>query len=195
MLVLAVACDQPSGPPSTQSNQSDILLKPYTSCQFSGGLAPVQIDRLPGTGIRYRTVETSDGERRVSMLDGYRMMLAYPGTSYFANMKVERSDPTQYFSDKEAVINSLRYMVGQSKGVKVEVENRSYNGFDQYALNNPAIEVNGPISTYVLFRDSAQIIVTIYFLNQKAEERKFQSLDEYNALKERVLEDFTKCVS
>jgi hypothetical protein len=175
-----------------ESDGSDGL-RPYTACRFSGGLSVVEVNRLPGSGLRYRTIQNPDGPRKISMLDGYRVMLAVPGKSYFANMHVEKSEPSQYLSDKDAVIKGFGSIVSQS-GSAIVPEHRSYNGFDMYASSDATMEGHGPTGMYVLFRDSEQVIVTIYFVDQKPEDRKFKTLAEYKALTEKVLEDLTNCV-
>lgn len=194
-LILTFTCCQRSSVPTTEISHQADELKPYTICQFSNGLTAVQVDRLPGGSIHYRTIDTSAGAKRVSMVNGYRLLLAFPNTRYFANIKVEQSDAKQYSSDKEAIIKSLELIAEQAKKSKTEIEHRSYNGFDIYGLNNPKIEIDGPISMYLLFRDATHTVVTIYFLNQAAEYRKFQSMEEYINLRDNFLEEYTRCIN
>ena len=59
-----------------QSAERDDSLKPYTSCIFESGLRIAQLDRLPKK-IKFRTVETSKGDRKISLADGYRVMIGY----------------------------------------------------------------------------------------------------------------------
>lgn len=168
-------------------------LEPYVSCQYGAGLSVVSNIRLPGRGVRYRTVETSDGQKRVSLVDGYRLMLAQGEPSYFANMKVERSDPSQYVSDKAAVIKNLEFALQESSTGKAVWEHMPYNGFDVYGVTDPTMDGNGPNGIYVLFRDATQTIVTIYFLGQKPEYRKFKTIEEHDALRDLMLEELTTC--
>lgn len=76
-LLLNVGWLQLPGAARIESGRSDDL-KSYTSCRFSGGLDVVEVRRIPGNGLRYRTVQTPGGLRTISMLDGYRVMLAVP---------------------------------------------------------------------------------------------------------------------
>jgi hypothetical protein len=48
---------------------------------------------------------------------------------------------------------------------------------------------------YVLFRDSTQTIVTIYFLGQKPEHRKFKTIEEHDALRDLMLEELATCAN
>jgi hypothetical protein len=169
-------------------------LKPYTECQFADGLTAVSVDRLPGTGVRHRTVETADGERRVSMTDGYRVLLAYPGTDYFANVKVERSAPEEYVSDKAVIVAGLEQLAPTGGPGRGTVVHRHLRGLDMVSLDNTSINVRGPISMYVLFNDSTQTVATVYFLNQRADRRRFQTFEEYAALRDTFLEEYTKCI-
>ncbi len=128
------------------------------------------------------------------MIDGYRIMLAYPGRIYFANMHVEQSDASQYSADKDAAIKSMETLVAPS-GTPMVSEHTSYNGFDTYAANDPTMTGNGPSGMYVLFRDSKHLIVTIYFVDQKPTDRQFKTFSDYATLRDGVLKDFTTCAN
>jgi hypothetical protein len=169
-------------------------LKAYTSCRFSNGFSVASVDRLPGQGLRYRTVQTPTAAEKVSMVDGYRVMLSVHGRSNFANLHVEESDPSRYPSDKEAVIKSLETIVSASGRPSVS-RHSQYNGFDIYSSTDTVMGGNGPAGMSVLFRDSSHMIATIYFLGQRAKDRNFGTLAEYNVLKEKMLVDFTICAS
>jgi hypothetical protein len=47
---------------------------------------------------------------------------------------------------------------------------------------------------YVLFDDKAHVATTVYFLNQQAWERKFQTMGEYGRLRDSFLKAYTGCV-
>jgi len=165
----------------------------YVACQYADSVSPVSTIRLPGRGVRYRTVQTADGNKKVSLIDGYRIMLVQGQPSYFSNMKVEKSDPKQYASDKDAVIKELEFMQGLSISGQHAWEHMPYNGFDIYGLMDHTMDANGPNGVYVLFHDSTQTIVTIYFLGQKPELRKFRTIEEHDAIVDRMLEALTIC--
>jgi hypothetical protein len=170
-------------------------LDAYVLCQYGAGLSVVSTTRLPGQGVRYRTVATSSGEKKISVVDGYSLMVGQGEPSYFANMKVEKSDPSQYVSDKDAAIKSLEFAMQQSSTGKAVWEHTPYNSFDVYGVNDPTMSGNGPNGIYVLFRDSTQTIVTIYFLGQKPEYRKFKTIEEHDALRDHVLAQLTTCAN
>src|SRR5258706_15462400 len=65
-------------------------LVPYTNCPLSNGLASVSVERAPHLPMA-RPVETPSGTRGVSVADGYRVILAFPNTDPFVNLKIEIS--------------------------------------------------------------------------------------------------------
>jgi hypothetical protein len=165
----------------------------YINCQYQDSLYPVTIIRRPdaGRGNGSRMVATSEGEKRVSVIDGYTIVLGQGAPSYFANMKVERSDPKHYASDKDAVTKSIEFaMDGWRHG---EWEHMPFNGFDLYGVSDPTIDDNGPNGIFVLFNDSTQTIVTINFLGQPPAYRRFKTIDEHDAIRDRMLNAVTKC--
>ena len=170
-------------------------LDAYISCSYSAGLTVRSTIRLPGEGVRYRTVETPKGKRKVSVIEGYRVMLSHSEPSYFANMKIEKSDPRQYASDKEAVTSELEVLKRSSVTGKHVLDHMPYAGFDVYGLMDPTMDDNGPNGVYLLFHDPTQTIVTIYFLGQKPEHRKFKTIEEHDALVDRMLEELVTCAT
>jgi len=193
----------PSGVLAQQRGDS---LRPLTRCGFADGLRTVGADRTPAD-IHERYVMTARGAQAVSLADGYRVMLAYPGSDFFANLKVERSEDARYPDDKRAVVAHMEYMATRSSewaGVSVPLEHRTHKGLDLYSIdwhtidfyipNNPVTLGGGPIGTYVLFEDARRLIVTVYFLNQRPERRRFQTIEEYRVLRDRFLESYTTCL-
>jgi hypothetical protein len=151
---------------------------------------------------------TLAGPRSVSLADGYRVMLAYPSTEFFANVKVELSQDSRYPADKRTVVESVRYLANQSSKearTSVPIDRPAYRGVDVYGVNFPTIDFyiannpptlgGGPIGTYVLFDDFRKMIVTVYFLNQRSGRRQFKTIEEYRTLRDRFLEDYTTCMA
>ena len=182
--------------PDPISPQEGEPLDRYVFCQYGAGLSVVSTRRLPGQGVRYRSVATSSGEKKISLIDGYSLMVGYGEPSYFANMKVEKSDPSQYVSDKDAAIKNFEFANQLAPAaIKAAWEHMPYNGFDVYGFDDPTLDANGPNGMYVLFHDPTQTIVTIYFLGQKPEYRKFKTIEEHDALRDHVLEQLTTCAN
>jgi hypothetical protein len=75
-------------PARSQDTPSIKAFKPYTGCTLSDGLSVVETAPL-AFGVTSRTVTTVKGPYRVAMTDGRRIMFAYPGEDFYANVKVE----------------------------------------------------------------------------------------------------------
>jgi len=191
-ILIGVSCVVPEIA-GAQSPAAAEPLDRYVTCQYADSLYPVKIDRLPGRGIRYRPVATAQGEKMVSVIDGYSILLGQGAPSYFANMKVEKSDPKQYASDKDAVTKNIELAMDQSQ--HGEWEHMPFNGFELYGLTFSSMEGNGPNGMYVLFNDSTQTIITIYFLGQPTAYRTFKTIEEHDAIRDRMLVALTTCAA
>lgn len=168
-------------------------LQVYASCRFDDGLQVVQVDRLP-PGTKSRSVTTNGGQEEISLLDGYRIMTAYPNTDYFTNIKVERSDPASYAHDKRVAIENLEWMIANTSGLQSNKATQvTFHGRVAYGLDRKNIE-GGSQGVYILFSDTEDAIITIYFLNQRPEARKFSTVLEYQKLRDHFLDEFTNCM-
>jgi hypothetical protein len=76
-----------------------------------------------------------------------------------------------------------------------EWEQMPFNGFDLYGVSVPTMDDNGPEGMYVLFNDSTQTIVTIYFLAQPRGYRTFKTIEEHDAIRDRMLNAITNCAA
>jgi hypothetical protein len=170
-------------------------LDAYLSCRYAAGLSVVSAIRMQGEGLRSRDVTTAEGNKRVSVIDGYRLMISQGEPSFFANLHIEKSDPRQYARDKDVVIKSLEHAMDARPGPKAVWDHVPYNGFDVYSVTDTTMDANGPHGMYVLFRDPTQIIVTIYFLGQKPEHRHFATIQEHDAIVDKMIEDLTTCAN
>lgn len=172
---------------------ADTGLAAYTRCPFEGQLAAVAVDRAAGVATP-RTVETASGGRPVSVADGYRVMLAFPATRPFVNLKVERSVAGQYAADKQTVIDQMQYMADRTPAHTIALTRRMQDGIDVAALDNPALTA-AVIGFYTLFDDAHGIIATAYLLNQAPEQRAFKTLDEYGVMRDRFVRNMTACMA
>jgi hypothetical protein len=176
-----------------QTPKRDDSLKPYTSCQFEDGLKIIETDRLP-KDVTSRPVDTLNGEKQISLLDGYRVMVAYPKTDYFANIKAEKSNPADYVKDKEVAVDGMKWAIAQGKEMETQEPVKvSYNGFEGYALSRKSL-VGNTLGITLFFSDADQHIVTIYLLNQNPKKRKFQTIEEWRTLRDNFLNRYTSCV-
>ena len=168
-------------------------LAPYTSCVFPDGLRMVSIDPL-APGVQSRSVETSAGMRSVDMVAGERVMFAYPMTDFFANVKTELLPADRYPALKQTLLDNLQFLESEKGGPSpAEALPAGLHGFEVHGNDRRKLE-GGVMGMYLMFDDTAHVATTIYFLNQHAWERKFQTIDDYGRLRDNFLRTYTGCV-
>jgi hypothetical protein len=182
---------------SSQSKGATDPLKSYTTCQLPGDLKVKEVTRRPKSLEKYREVTTAKGMERVSVVDGYRVMLGYENVRYyFANIKIEQSDAGSYALDKERVINDLSHAASTKQATKILLSDKTIlNGFEHHGIDRDVIDVGGTLGIHVLFYDADHLIITIYFLNEEKKNRRFGSIDEYRALRGDFLNHYTECLN
>jgi hypothetical protein len=169
-------------------------LRPLTTCAFGQDLRPESVDRWPA-GTPWRSVKTSTGTMQVSVADGYRMLLAFPDTAPFVNLKLERSQPGRLAADRTAILAQMTSFAA-TPGAKVapfKVVER--NGVEIMALNNPALGGGDVISIYTLISEKTNVIATAYLLDQKQERRKFKNYEQYQALRDDFIFALAVCMA
>lgn len=182
-----------------QGTQTDPL-KPYTKCKADGGMKIREVDRLPAKADRFREVETDKGMEKVSLLDGYRVMFAFPDLPYYyANVKIERSAADSYEQDKAILVNQLKFFTTTKEPTKMIFSDKTtLNGFEHYGLDRDKIDIGGVMGTHVFFYDSDQLVVTINFLNQSKaiflNNRRFETIEEYGELRDKFLNSYSQCL-
>jgi hypothetical protein len=182
-----------------QSGTNIDPLKPYTTCKVPGDLKIKEVTRRT-PGNMYRKVTTTNGEEKVSVIDGYRVMFAYPDlTYYFANVKIEQSAPDSYSQDKEILTNQLKYDSSKKEATRMIFADKTLlNGFEHYGVERDRIDVGGQVGWHVLFYDLAHLVITIYFLNQSRavffNKRRFESIGEYREVRDDFLNRYSECL-
>jgi len=162
-------------------------------CEFSDGLQVVQVDPL-ARGVSARTVTTAQGPKQVNMLAGLRIMFGYPGSDFFANVKVEKLPPAEYPDLRQILIENFNYLADSTPSTKHNGSIASVlGGIDARGMDRDKLD-GGVIGLYLLFDDKRHVVSTIYLLNQDPERRHFQTLDEYNKLRDRFLSAYPSCV-
>ena len=170
------------------------VLVPYTLCTFSDGLAAESVDRLNDAPM-FRSVTTASGSESVSVADGYRVMLAYPNTDYFVNLKIELSIAGRFAEDKQHIVEQMREIVAHSSGRIMKLEQASSKGISVYGLNNRGIDNGGVASFYTLFDDAKGIVVTAYILNGDPQHRAFANMAQYLKLRDRFVSTYMSCMA
>jgi len=174
-------------------------LNPYTACKVPGDLKIKEATRRTA-GDNYREVITDNGKQKVSVLDGYRVMFAYPDlTYYFANVKIEQSAPNRYAQDKEILVNELKHYSTIKGATGMPFSDRTLiNGFEHYGIDRDKIDIGGQVGIHVLFYDPAHLVVTVYFLNQSkaifGNNRRFETIQQYQQLRDDFLSHYSECL-
>jgi len=175
---------------TAQAASGTPALQPYLSCQFSDGLQIVETDPL-APGITSRAVDTDTGPRQIDLEAGVRVMFAYPGTDFYANVKAELLPAANYPRLKRSLLDNFDHL---THGNIVNAAQRTpLNGFEVRGLDRERLE-GGVLGIYLLFDDSAHVVTTIYMLNQEPQDRQFQTMEEYRALRDHFLAAYTACI-
>jgi hypothetical protein len=169
-------------------------LRPLTACAFGNNLRAQSVDRWPGEAAA-RTVQTSNGPMAVSVADGYRMMLAYPDSKPFVNLKLERSQPGKLAADRIAILAQMTTFAATPGAPVSPFKVIERNGVEIMALNSPSLDGGGVISIYTLISEKSKVIATAYLLNQKPAERKFKDYQQYQQLRDDFIFALAVCMA
>jgi len=174
-----------------QTGSGDELAR-YSACKMPDGLKVVETAPL-APGVSRRPVQTDHGEQMVEMEQGKRVMLAYPGEDFYANLKAERLRAATYQSEKRILIDEFDYILASGDNARNYAIKPKLNGFEIYGLDRSKRE-GGVLGIYLFFDDMRHDVVTIYFLNQEPPVR-FKTMEEYAKLRDNFLQAYTSCLA
>jgi hypothetical protein len=163
----------------------------YASCSLSDGLAVVETAPL-APGVKARTVKTLTGTYNVAMEEGRRVMFAYPGEDFYANVKVEVLPKDGYAESKAALISSFDQTIASGDTVRNYLLKPILNGFEVQGQDRTKRE-GGVLGIYLMFDDPTRTVTTIYMLNQEPPKR-FHTIEEYALLRDKFLREYTACI-
>ena len=169
------------------------VLQPYTTCKLPTGPDVVEVTMLPSAPMT-RTVDTLRGPRNILMLDGVRVMFAYPETDFYANLKAEVLPADTYAAEKADLISEEDKMLAAD-----DTNSRNYalkpkvQGFEIYGIDRKKLE-GGVLGAYLFFDDPTHVVTTIYFLNGDPGRRRFNDMGEYAKLRDSFLQNYTSCI-
>jgi hypothetical protein len=168
-------------------------LEAYTSCFFPDGLQISSVAPL-AANVTSRTVETADGPQTIDLVSGKQVLLAYPFTDIFANVRAEVLPADRYAAQKAVLVANLAYMEAQPGGPEAAQPLPGVlHGFEVHGNNRTQLE-GSVLGMYLMFDDAANVATTISFLNQESWQRKFQNMDDYARLRDQFLVTYTGCV-
>jgi hypothetical protein len=187
---------------------------------FADGLRLVEVRQRLGDSPSWRSVEivsdSPDGparQEKVSVVDGITAMYAYPGSGYFANVKVEKSAPGSIERDKAILAEALEHVYARSRqGVTawvkehpadkekfdrftagrdyMELERGKYKGVD-YLVLTQNLSVANPAAMPAqlhIFLPRDGLIVTAYLMKQRT--TMFKTLDEFRRSQRAFIEGY-----
>lgn len=166
---------------SLRKNDINPQFSRYVIERFGDGLKKVELIRRDNK-ITYRIIKTGKGKERVSVVDGFRILYAYPNTKPIAKVIIEKSKEGEYENDRKKVLNQLKYL---SRGQK-EVVRRIYKGVVYHSLDSDALS-KPIVGLTVMFFPEDQIIGTVHFLFEESEKSKFYSYKEYQRLRNKFI--------
>ncbi|MES2149714.1 MAG: hypothetical protein V4508_07950 [Pseudomonadota bacterium] len=168
-------------------------LRRLAACPFGPQLNAVSVDRLANRAS-WRTVKTSSGTMRVSVADGYRVMLAFPDSGPFVNLKLERSAPGRFGADRAAILAQMTSFAASPNAPVTPFQVVVRNGVELMMLESASIGAGGPIGMYTFVSEHAGVVATAYLLNQKPGRRKFQTLQQYRQLRDGFITALSGCM-
>ena len=180
------------GPGAASARAADPL-RPLTRCTFGKDLQAQSVRRWTDP-TPWRAVQTSTGPMQVSVADGYRMLLAFPDTAPFVNLKIERSLPGRLAADRTAILAQMTSFAATPGATVAPFRAVERNGVEILALNNTTLN-GGVISIYTLISEKTNVIATAYLLNQKPSERKFKTYEQYRALRDDFIFALAVCMA
>jgi hypothetical protein len=95
-----------------QDRSTDPLQR-ITQC-FRGGEFHAECTYRLSESVVSRQVDTATGPMRVSIDDGYRMMVYRKSTAPLVNLLIERSAAGQFASDRDAIVRHMAALAADS---------------------------------------------------------------------------------
>ncbi len=165
----------------------------YESCSFPDALRIVE--RVPlNEGLNERAAETSHGSTVVELEAAERISMGYPDQDFYANLRVEKLAAKGFRAQKATLIEEFNHTLAQSpEGSRNYSLPARKRGFEIYGLDRNRLG-GGVLGIYLFFDDLNRIATTIYFLNQDAATRPFQTMEQYAKLRDQFLDSYTACV-
>lgn len=176
---------------SAQGQSGPDLFVAYSGCSLADGLSVVETAPL-APSVTSRTVKTVLGTEQVPLVAGRRVMFAYPGEDFYANVKVELLPAPGYEQTKKALIANFEYLLASGDNSRNYALKPHLNGFDIQGLDRSKRE-GGVLGVYLLFDDATHTVLTIYMLNQEPPHR-FRTMEEYATLRDAFLSGYTGCI-
>ena len=188
---LALAC----AAASAHAADSPSRVERYASCEgFAGGVGIRRTAQRPAEEPAYREVTGKGVTRRISVVDGVRVVYAYPEKDPFADLKAEASDPAKYAEDKRELRTMFEAVArAEGPGAYKTLEGPGYTG-QEVVKPAPSGSLLGITQ---LFFDADKVIVTItfpYFPNQPASGLSFSTHAQFLPMRAAFVRGYLDCI-
>lgn len=193
LAVLVAAMSMPAKAEQGNVERDSDTLMPIVTCMAKGHLQLAKTSRLPAH-ILFRQVMTADGNRKVSTLDGYKLLLETAPNITFVDLKVEQSDAKLFLEDRAAIMAQMEKIDASKSAQTKPMSIRKQHDIEVIALNQPSLNVTGPLSVYTFLSEAKSVIATAYVMNQPIEQRAFKTMSEYEVLRDLFVEDLVACL-
>lgn len=181
---------QTTAPPTPM--ERTIRMQPYVRCfSFDDGLQAISFDGRPKNLERWREVKIGESSRRISVVNGVRLVYAYPGNGPFARMMVEQSDWNSYVEDVQTAQQALEETARDSDA---HYQLLTLTGASGQSVTKKQMAGETLGSTELYF-DADRTIVTVYYLHPAPDKARFKSLQEFSSLRERFEAGYVQCVA
>ncbi len=155
------------------------------------GLKVTAVDKLPNSAPKFRDLKTKEGEKRVSRVDGYRILYDNEFGAQFINLKIEQSDPKRYQEDSTTLIQSLDYLLSVSQFMDSDkLHEFTVNGYKIFGFNRNTLEKGSTLATYVMFPGN-NTTVHFYFNNLIPKARHIKTINEYYKIRDQFFDEYT----
>ncbi|MFS2135866.1 hypothetical protein [Duganella sp. Dugasp56] len=169
--------------------RADDPLGPLAACFKGSEFRVGSRDRLPAT-MKWRMVETAEGQAKISMADGYRLMIYSDGTAPAVNLKLERSEEGRLDEDRAAVVGQFRYLAARDEGKTVTYTEGELGTLEHLALRKAKLDSPGPASIETLIQKRTNTVATVYLLNNAPE----KGMEWFDAFRTRFLAKLSGCI-
>lgn len=161
--------------PASAERQGDPLA-PLVDCAADANeLEVLEKTRLP-EHIVARRVETPSGPVRVSVADGWRLLLAARGSRKpVLNLKIERSQAPSFEADRGVLRAQMAYFVSRAPG-ELPLRDEVHGGVELLALRRPESVARGASGVAILMHAPTQVVASATFLDDQVHESALQRL-------------------
>ena len=170
-------------------------LERYASCEgFAGGVGIRRKAERPAEEPPWREVTGKGVTRRISVIDGIRVVYAYPEKDPFADLKVEASDPAKYAEDKRELRQMFEAVARtEGPGAYKTIDGPGYTGQE---VVKPALG-GSLLAITQLFFDADKVVVSItfpWFPTQPASALSFSTHTQFVALRAAFVRGYLDCI-